>query len=113
MNRFPIFAFNLNLRPYFLVDRQWLEPLQGRTNCIGLPPPVLTSDGCAAGWAAAVAVERVGGTGLPADTLLASGHHAVLKLEGRRLIVDACGGHTHRPLAAVVLPTRRIVFSKY
>jgi hypothetical protein len=69
------------------VDRQWMEALHGRSSVLPLGD-------------------------LPADTLLASGHHGVLKLEGRRLVVDACAGHADRPLAAVVLPERRVVRSR-
>lgn len=70
------------------VDRQWVEALQGRANVFNLPD----SD-------------------LPSDVLVASGHHGVLKLDGRRLIVDSCAGRAERPLKAVVLPERLIVES--
>ena len=73
------------------VNKQWLEALQGRANVVGLP--------CAET------------SGLPEDVLVASGHHGHLKLDGRRLIVDSCGGHAERPLTAVVLPERLLVKS--
>eukprot|EP00850_Spirogloea_muscicola_P011608 SM000072S21242 [mRNA] locus=s72:603668:605206:- [translate_table: standard] len=44
------------------------------------------------------------------EVLLISGHHGVLEFPSRnRMIIDECGGHGDRPLAAIILPQRIIV----
>lgn len=73
------------------VNEQWVEALQGRRNVIELP--------------------GTESTGLPSDVLVVSGHHGVLRLDGRRLIIDSCAGHVERSLKAVVLPERLVVES--
>ncbi|VVA21892.1 PREDICTED: serine/threonine phosphatase [Prunus dulcis] len=42
-------------------------------------------------------------------TVVVSGHHGKLHIEGLRLIIDEGGGKEERPVAAVVLPTMKIV----
>lgn len=42
-------------------------------------------------------------------TILVSGHHAKLHIEGLRLIIDEGGGLQNNPVAAIVLPSMRIV----
>lgn len=71
-----------------IVNEQWIEALQGRGNVVNLPHT------------------------LASDVLVASGHHGKLVMEGRRLIVDSCAGHSERQLAAVILPERKIVMSE-
>lgn len=43
------------------------------------------------------------------STIVVSGHHGKLHIEGRRLIIDEGGGLEHNPVAAVVLPSMTIV----
>jgi hypothetical protein len=38
-----------------------------------------------------------------------SGHHAKLHVEGLRLIIDEGGGLEEKPVAAIVLPSMKIV----
>lgn len=45
-------------------------------------------------------------------TILVSGHHAKLHIEGLRLIIDEGGGFEDKPIAAVVLPSMQLVRSK-
>ena len=59
-----------------LVDRKWLEPLQGRSNVLASPPDT------------------------PNNVLIVSGHHGVVKIEPNRVILDSCGGYDDRPLGA-------------
>lgn len=42
-------------------------------------------------------------------TILVSGHHGKLYIEGLRLIIDEGGGFENNPVAAVVLPSMKIV----
>ncbi|XP_059667476.1 tyrosine-protein phosphatase RLPH2-like [Cornus florida] len=42
-------------------------------------------------------------------TLVVSGHHGKLHIEGLRLIIDEGGGFENNPVAAVVLPSMKIV----
>ncbi|CAN6719768.1 unnamed protein product [Malus baccata var. baccata] len=42
-------------------------------------------------------------------TVVVSGHHAKLNIEGLRLIIDEGGGMAERPVAAVLLPSMKIV----
>ena len=42
-------------------------------------------------------------------TIVASGHHAKLHIEGRRFIIDEGGGYEDRPVAAIVLPSKKII----
>ncbi|EXB37749.1 hypothetical protein L484_013787 [Morus notabilis] len=42
-------------------------------------------------------------------TILVSGHHAKLHVEGLRLVIDEGGGYAHKPVAAIVLPSMKIV----
>ncbi|XP_077230435.1 tyrosine-protein phosphatase RLPH2-like [Tasmannia lanceolata] len=42
-------------------------------------------------------------------TIVVSGHHGELCIEGLRLIIDNGGGLEHRPIAAVVLPSIKII----
>lgn len=42
-------------------------------------------------------------------TIVVSGHHAKLHVEGLRLIMDEGGGFEERPVAAIVLPSMKIV----
>ncbi|KAA8516687.1 hypothetical protein F0562_016807 [Nyssa sinensis] len=42
-------------------------------------------------------------------TIVLSGHHGKLHIEGLRLIIDEGGGLENNPVAAVVLPSRKIV----
>ena len=68
-----------------LVDRKWLEPLQGRSNVLASPPDT------------------------PNNVLIVSGHHGMVKIEPNRVILDSCGGYDDRPLAALVFPERLLV----
>lgn len=43
------------------------------------------------------------------STIVVSGHHGKLHIDGRRLIIDEGGGLKHNPVAAVVLPSMTIV----
>ncbi|XP_010243950.1 PREDICTED: uncharacterized protein LOC104587886 isoform X1 [Nelumbo nucifera] len=45
----------------------------------------------------------------PTPTMLVSGHHGKLELNGLRLIIDESGGKERKPLAAVVLPSMMVV----
>ncbi|KAK4343125.1 hypothetical protein RND71_038941 [Anisodus tanguticus] len=42
-------------------------------------------------------------------TIIVSGHHAKLHIEGLRLVIDEGGGYEDKPVAAVVLPSMEIV----
>ncbi|XAR64647.1 Phosphoprotein phosphatase [Bertholletia excelsa] len=42
-------------------------------------------------------------------TILVSGHHGKLHIEGLRLVIDEGGGLENNPVAAIVLPSRKIV----
>ncbi|MBA0864640.1 hypothetical protein Goshw_004867 [Gossypium schwendimanii] len=43
------------------------------------------------------------------ETVVVSGHHGKLHIEGLRLIIDEGGGLEGNPLAAIVLPSMKIV----
>ncbi|KAB2034941.1 hypothetical protein ES319_D04G118400v1 [Gossypium barbadense] len=43
------------------------------------------------------------------ETIVVSGHHGKLHIEGLRLIIDEGGGLERNPLAAIVLPSMKIV----
>jgi hypothetical protein len=38
-----------------------------------------------------------------------SGHHGKLHIEGLRLIIDESGGFENKPLAAIALPSMKLV----
>ncbi|GAB4833445.1 Tyrosine-protein phosphatase rlph2 [Ancistrocladus abbreviatus] len=42
-------------------------------------------------------------------TVVISGHHGKLHIEGLRLIIDEGGGYEHKPVAAVILPSMKLV----
>ncbi|KAG7624654.1 putative calcineurin-like phosphoesterase domain, ApaH type [Arabidopsis thaliana] len=42
-------------------------------------------------------------------TIVVSGHHGKLHIDGLRLIIDEGGGYTDTPLAAIVLPSKKII----
>lgn len=42
-------------------------------------------------------------------TIIVSGHHAKLHVEGLRLIIDEGGGYPDKPVAAIVLPSMEII----
>ncbi|MED6135711.1 Tyrosine-protein phosphatase rlph2 [Stylosanthes scabra] len=42
-------------------------------------------------------------------TIIVSGHHGKLHVEGLRLIIDEGGGYAHKPVAAIVLPSMKII----
>lgn len=42
-------------------------------------------------------------------TIVVSGHHGALHIDGLRLIIDEGGGYEHKPVAAVILPYMKIV----
>ena len=69
-----------------VIQQRWIEALQGRTN-VGRPANV------------------------GVNVLVASGHHGILKTDGKWLVVDECAGLDERQLAAVVLPERAVVKS--
>ncbi|EFH58905.1 hypothetical protein ARALYDRAFT_478323 [Arabidopsis lyrata subsp. lyrata] len=43
------------------------------------------------------------------QTLIVSGHHGKLHIDGLRLIIDEGGGYADKPLAAIVLPSKKII----
>lgn len=43
------------------------------------------------------------------ETIVVSGHHGKLHIEGLRLIIDEGGGLESNPVAAIVLPEMKIV----
>ncbi|KAK4272764.1 hypothetical protein QN277_021273 [Acacia crassicarpa] len=43
------------------------------------------------------------------STVVVSGHHAKLHVNGLRLIIDEGGGYEDRPVAAIVLPSKKII----
>lgn len=43
------------------------------------------------------------------QTIVVSGHHGKLHVDGLRLIIDEGGGMEQNPVAAIVLPSKRIV----
>lgn len=43
------------------------------------------------------------------ETILVSGHHGKLHIDGLRLIIDEGGGHEHKPVAAIILPSMKVV----
>lgn len=42
-------------------------------------------------------------------TIIVSGHHGKLHIDGLRLIIDEGGGLPNNPVAAIVLPSKKIV----
>lgn len=42
-------------------------------------------------------------------TIVVSGHHGKLHVDGLRLIIDEGGGYEEKPIAAIVLPSKTIV----
>ncbi|KAJ4845573.1 Tyrosine-protein phosphatase rlph2 [Turnera subulata] len=42
-------------------------------------------------------------------TIVVSGHHAKLHIEGLRMVIDEGGGYQDKPIAAVVLPSMKLV----
>lgn len=42
-------------------------------------------------------------------TIVVSGHHGKLHIDGLRLIIDESGGIEHLPIAAMILPSMTIV----
>ncbi|KAK7278630.1 hypothetical protein RJT34_23664 [Clitoria ternatea] len=46
---------------------------------------------------------------IASETILVSGHHAKLSIEGSRLIIDEGGGYADKPVAAIVLPSMKII----
>ncbi|XP_057534589.1 tyrosine-protein phosphatase RLPH2-like [Amaranthus tricolor] len=42
-------------------------------------------------------------------TVVVSGHHGKLHIDGLRLIIDEGGGYKHKPVAAIILPSMKIV----
>lgn len=61
-----------------------IEPLSGRKNVWDIPKEVT-------------------------ETVVVSGHHGRLDVEGLRLIIDQGGGLEHNPVAAIVLPSMKII----
>lgn len=43
------------------------------------------------------------------ETVLVSGHHGKLHMDGLRLIIDEGGGYPEKPVAAIVLPSKMII----
>ncbi|KAL9227900.1 hypothetical protein vseg_003537 [Gypsophila vaccaria] len=43
------------------------------------------------------------------STIVASGHHGKLHIDGLRLIIDEGGGYDDKPIAAIILPSMKIV----
>lgn len=43
------------------------------------------------------------------ETIVVSGHHGKLHIDGLRLVIDEGGGLESNPVAAVVLPSMKIV----
>ncbi|GKU98332.1 hypothetical protein SLEP1_g11350 [Rubroshorea leprosula] len=43
------------------------------------------------------------------ETIVVSGHHGKLHVEGLRLIIDEGGGLENNPVAAIVLPSKKII----
>ncbi|KAJ4893254.1 Calcineurin-like metallo-phosphoesterase superfamily protein [Raphanus sativus] len=43
------------------------------------------------------------------DTVVVSGHHGKLHMDGLRLIIDEGGGYPEKPVAAIVLPSKKII----
>ncbi|CAH2054276.1 unnamed protein product, partial [Thlaspi arvense] len=43
------------------------------------------------------------------QTLVVSGHHGKLHIDGLRLIIDEGGGYPEKPVAAIVLPSQKII----
>ncbi|GAB2300694.1 Tyrosine-protein phosphatase rlph2 [Dionaea muscipula] len=68
-----------------------VEALSGRKTVWDIPEELLT-------WA-------------PTPTVVVSGHHGKLSVEGLRLIIDEGGGYEHKPVAAIILPSMKVVRS--
>ncbi|CAA7021959.1 unnamed protein product [Microthlaspi erraticum] len=64
-----------------------IEPLSGRRNVWDIPQELLEDK----------------------QTVIVSGHHGKLHIDGLRLIIDQSGGYKDLPLAAIVLPSKKIV----
>ncbi|KAG2272637.1 hypothetical protein Bca52824_067192 [Brassica carinata] len=43
------------------------------------------------------------------QTIVVSGHHGKLHIDGLRLIIDESGGYDYKPLAAIILPSKKII----
>lgn len=43
------------------------------------------------------------------STIVVSGHHGKLHIDGLRLIIDEGGGYEHMPVAAMILPSMKLV----
>ncbi|KAL5545907.1 hypothetical protein UlMin_005594 [Ulmus minor] len=63
-----------------------VEPLSGRKNVWDIPKELSET-----------------------STIVVSGHHAKLHIEGLRLVIDEGGGYEDKPVAAIVLPSMKIV----
>ena len=45
-------------------------------------------------------------------TIVVSGHHGKLHVEGRRFIIDECGGLECLPIATIIFPSKMIVHDR-
>lgn len=63
-----------------------VEPLSGRNSVLEIPEELTAT-----------------------PTIVVSGHHAKLHVEGLRLIIDEGGGYKDKPVAAIVLPSMKII----
>ncbi|KOM34692.1 hypothetical protein LR48_Vigan02g084200 [Vigna angularis] len=46
---------------------------------------------------------------IASPTIIVSGHHGKLHIEGLRLIIDEGGGCEDKPVAAIILPSQKII----
>jgi hypothetical protein len=45
------------------------------------------------------------------QTIVVSGHHAKLHMDGLRFVIDEGGGYEDKPIAAVVFPSKQVIRS--
>ncbi|XP_047148477.1 tyrosine-protein phosphatase RLPH2-like, partial [Vigna umbellata] len=64
----------------------WVEALSGRKSVLDIPEELSAS-----------------------PTIVVSGHHDKLHIEGLRLIIDEGGGCEDKPVAAIILPSLKII----
>jgi len=86
----------LRERNSIVAHQPFIEPLSGRTNVERMPAALRPY------FPDRQFVNRVN-----PPYFLISGHHGFVRIAGRRIVMDMCGGHADRDLAAVVLSRER------
>lgn len=45
------------------------------------------------------------------QTIVVSGHHGKLHIDGLRFVIDEGGGYEDKPIAAIVFPSKKVIRS--